>query len=109
MNIGDAVWREARDGMGRSVWINLSLARSIRRDPTGRCTWVTFDKEHSVAVDDRVDDLMAGATTTLSATRPRNFYDGPTRVRGRTGQLVTSSRNAAGWRAQIEREVAHEY
>ena len=72
MNIGNAVWRKAKDEMGRSLWINLSLARSIRRDPTGRCTWVTFDKEHIVAVEDKIEDLMTDATP-QSATRPRDF------------------------------------
>jgi hypothetical protein len=93
MNIGDAVWREARDEMGRSVWINLSLARTIQRDPKGRCTWVTFDKQHIVAVDDRVDDLMGGETKP-SATRPRDFHDEPTGLRSRTGRPTPSSRIA---------------
>ena len=83
MNIGDAVWREAKDEMGRSIWINLSLARSIRRDPTGRRTLVTFDKEHIVSVEDKVEDLMSCATPP-SATRPGDFDDGRTRVPGRT-------------------------
>ena len=53
MNIGDAVWREAKDEMGRSIWINLSLARSIRRDPTGRRTLVTFDKDSDKPMNNR--------------------------------------------------------
>ena len=69
MKVGDAAWREAKDDMGRSVWLNLSLARTIRRDPAGRCTWVMFDKEHTVAVQDGVDHLIGGGTRS-SATRP---------------------------------------
>ncbi len=62
MKIGDAVWGEGKDDMGRSVWVNLSQARVIRRDPKGRYTLVTFDKEHTVSLVDRVEDLIAGAT-----------------------------------------------
>jgi hypothetical protein len=72
MKIGEAVWGEAKDDMGRSVWLNLSLARAIRRDPTGRCTWVMFDKEHAVAVVDGVEDLIASAAHTRPLkTRPQ--------------------------------------
>jgi hypothetical protein len=72
MNMQSAVWREAKDDMGRSVWLNLSLARSIRRDPKGRGTWVTFDNEHTVSVETTVEDLVACATPT-QAKRPRDL------------------------------------
>ena len=59
MNMNGAAWREAKDDMGRSVWLNLSLARSIRRDPKGRGTWVTFDNEHTISVESTVEDPKA--------------------------------------------------
>jgi hypothetical protein len=80
MKIGDAVWREARDDMGRPTWVNLSLARTIRRDPKNHCTWVVFDKEHAVAVADAIDDLLAGAVRP-AATRPRHFDEDPLKSR----------------------------
>jgi hypothetical protein len=74
MKMNDAVWREAKDEMGRSVWVNLSLARTIRRDSKKHCTWISFDKDHAVAVVDSVDILIGGATRS-TASRPRNFYE----------------------------------
>jgi hypothetical protein len=72
MKIGDAMWGEGKDDMGRSLWVNLSLARTIRRDPTGRCTWITFEKEHAVSVVDGVEDLLSSATNPRSLkTRPQ--------------------------------------
>jgi len=82
MKMGDSVWREARDEMGRSVWVNLSLARTIRRDPKNHCTWISFDKDHAVAVVDGVDVLIGGATRP-TASRPRNF-DEPSHSRHQT-------------------------
>ena len=73
------VWREAKDDMGRSIWINMSLACCIRRDPKGRCTLVTFDKEHTLAVDSTVNDLMSGATRPAPTKRPRDFDVAPLR------------------------------
>jgi hypothetical protein len=72
MKMGDSVWREASDEMGRSVWINLSLARTIRRDSRKHCTWVSFDKDHVVAVVDGIEVLIGGATRT-TARRPNDF------------------------------------
>ena len=70
--MGNAVWREARDEMGRSVWVNLSLARTIRRDSKKNCTWISFDKDHAVAIVDGVEVLIGGATRTTSR-RPHDF------------------------------------
>jgi len=79
MNNNNLIWREAKDDMGRPVWINMSLARCIRRDPKGRCTLVTFDKEHTVAVDTTIHDLISIATPQPPpARRPRDFDFEPT-------------------------------
>ena len=60
MNINGVVWREAKDEMGRSVWINVSLARTIRRDPKGRGTLVSFDHQHSISVETAVTTSCPG-------------------------------------------------
>ncbi len=67
------IWREAKDDMGRALWINMSLARSIRRDPKGRSTVVMFDNAHAIAVDTPVNDLISETTTTTRARRPRDL------------------------------------
>jgi hypothetical protein len=67
------IWREAKDDMGRSVWLKLSLARCIRRDPKGRSTVVTFDNAHAVTVETPVNDLISNTTATAPARRPRDF------------------------------------
>ena len=72
MKSGNSVCREARDEMGRSDWVNVSLARTIRRDSKKHCTLVWFDKDHAIAVVDGVDVLIGGATPP-TASRPRNF------------------------------------
>jgi len=72
MNMQSAVWREAKDDMGRSVWLNLTLARSIRRDPKGRGTWVTFDNEHTISVESTVEDLLV-CSAPQTARRPRDL------------------------------------
>jgi hypothetical protein len=61
---------------------NLSLARTIRRDSKNHCTWISFDKDHAVAVVDGVDALIGGATRP-TASRPRNF-DEPLHSRHQT-------------------------
>jgi hypothetical protein len=70
--MGNAVWREARDEMGRAVWVNLALARTMRRDSKKYCTWISFDKDHVLAVVDGVEELIDGETRTRSR-RPRDF------------------------------------
>jgi hypothetical protein len=72
LTMGNEGWREARDEMGRSVWINLSLARMIRRDSRKNCTWISFDKDHAVAVVDGVAALIDGAARSTSR-RPHDF------------------------------------
>jgi hypothetical protein len=74
MKASDALWTEAKDEMGRTVWVNLSLARTIRLDPTGRCTLIAFDKDHVLGVQDPIDRLI-DATPRTTAARPRNFTD----------------------------------
>ena len=74
MKTSDAHWTEAKDEMGRTVWVNLSLARTIRRDPTGRCTLIAFDKDHVLGVQELTDRLIEAAPRTTAA-RPRNFTD----------------------------------
>jgi hypothetical protein len=86
MNINNVVWREAKDEMGRSVWINVSLARTIRRDPKGRGTLVSFDHQHSISVETAVNDLLSGAPA--PAMRPRDFDSEPTRARSRSGRAT---------------------
>jgi hypothetical protein len=70
--MGNSVWREARDEIGRSVWINLSLVRTLRRDSRKHCTWISFDKDHVVAVADGIEALIGGAPRTTSR-RPHDF------------------------------------
>jgi hypothetical protein len=86
MNINGLVWREAKDEMGRSVWINMSLARTVRRDPKSRGTLVTFDHQHSITVETAVNDLMSAAPA--PAMRPRDFDIEPTRARSRSGRVA---------------------
>jgi len=88
MNINNVVWREAKDEMGRSVWINLSLARTIRRDTKSRGTLVTFDHQHAVAVETAVNDLISGPPAPAPAMRPRDFDSEPTRARSRSGRVA---------------------
>jgi hypothetical protein len=72
MKTSDTHWAEAKDEMDRTVWVNLSLARTIRRDPTGRCTWIAFDKDHVLGVQETIDRLIGTATRTTAA-RPRQL------------------------------------
>ena len=71
--MNNSIWREAKDDMGRSVWLNMALARSIRRDPKGRSTLVTFDNAHAIAVDTSVSDLISETSSTTRARRPRDL------------------------------------
>jgi hypothetical protein len=72
LNMGNAVWREARDEMGRAIWVNLTLARTMRRDSKKHCTWISFDKDHTVAVVDGAEALIDGAPRSTSR-RPHDF------------------------------------
>jgi hypothetical protein len=62
MQLGDVIWARDTSPDGAEVWVNLSIARVIRRDEGQRVTVIEFDQEHLMHVTDAVDGLLADAT-----------------------------------------------